>query len=244
MSEHSSTWTQLLAAPRDFLHGFLGGLFGPLLALAGAVGLVYLLTGQLPALKQVTRSDGSRHKAIAPAAMAADTRRSPSLLRWKRGPRGRGTAASYGARCLTSKRARNLDKTRKTHVFPFGRFLHGTKCLLFALFAACALVACTARTEALPPPQNALPAADAVAGWTRTKDSATYDQETLYDFMNGAADLYFTYGFERLAVGNYAHAGGDVLQVEVYRVATDADAYGLFTYNSYGDPLLCTDRRP
>jgi hypothetical protein len=68
MSEHSSTWAQLRAAPRDFLHGFLGGLFGPLLALAGAVGLVYLLTGQLPALKQVTRSDGSRHKAIALAS--------------------------------------------------------------------------------------------------------------------------------------------------------------------------------
>ena len=67
--------------------------------------------------------------------------------------------------------------------------------------------------------------------------TTTYDSETLFDFMNGAADLYFTYGFERLAVGKYQNADGVELQVEVYGVATDADAYGLFTYNSYGEPI-------
>jgi hypothetical protein len=57
-------WADLLAAPRDFVHGLLGGLLGPLLALAGAVGLIYVLTGQLPALKEVIKKDGTQHKAI------------------------------------------------------------------------------------------------------------------------------------------------------------------------------------
>jgi hypothetical protein len=65
MAKREGTGAQLLAAPHDFLHGLLGGLFGPLLALVGAVGLVYLLTRQLPALKEVTRNDGTRHKTIA-----------------------------------------------------------------------------------------------------------------------------------------------------------------------------------
>jgi len=64
MARHKGIGTQLLAVPRDFLHGLLGGLFGPLLALAGAVGLIYLLTRQLPAVKEVTRNDGTRRKAI------------------------------------------------------------------------------------------------------------------------------------------------------------------------------------
>jgi hypothetical protein len=73
-------------------------------------------------------------------------------------------------------------------------------------------------------------------------DPRRYDPETLFDFMNGAADLYFTYGFQALTVGQYTTDGpvggeGRALQVEVYETASDADAYGLFTYNSYGEPL-------
>ena len=64
MRDHEGVWTQLLAVPRDFLLGLLGGLFGPLLALGGMVGLVYLLTKQLPALKEVTKSDDVMQKAI------------------------------------------------------------------------------------------------------------------------------------------------------------------------------------
>ena len=109
--------------------------------------------------------------------------------------------------------------------------------LQMALFGVCLLVACTARPETIPSPQDALPAGDAVAGWHRSEDAKIYDRETLYDHMNGAADLYFTYGFEALAVGRYENGAGAALQVEVYRVATDADAYGLFTYNSFGEPV-------
>lgn len=55
---------QWLAAPRDFLYGFLGGLCGPLLALAGAIGLLYWVTRRLPAFREVTRSDGTQRRAI------------------------------------------------------------------------------------------------------------------------------------------------------------------------------------
>ena len=70
MSKRERTWADLLAVPGDFFHGLLGGLLGPVLALAGAVGLIYLLTGQLPAIKEVTRHDGSRGKAILLAPQA------------------------------------------------------------------------------------------------------------------------------------------------------------------------------
>ena len=59
------TWSVLLAAPRDFAHGFLGGLLGPILALAAAIGLIYIATAKLPAFKQVTKSDGNQYRAIA-----------------------------------------------------------------------------------------------------------------------------------------------------------------------------------
>ena len=62
--QNKETLDQLLSAPLDFLHGLIGGLFGPLLALAGTVGLIYALTQKLPALKKVAKSNGDQHTAI------------------------------------------------------------------------------------------------------------------------------------------------------------------------------------
>jgi len=63
-----NTWQTLLAIPRTFLHGLLGGFFGPLLALGLAVGVVYLSTGQLPAFKDVRSPEGVRRGAITLAS--------------------------------------------------------------------------------------------------------------------------------------------------------------------------------
>ena len=70
MSAKEEFWAQALAAPRAFLYGLLGGLLGPIVALAGAVGLIYALTRQLPAIKDVQRSDGERGKAVVLAPQA------------------------------------------------------------------------------------------------------------------------------------------------------------------------------
>ena len=70
MTTKEQFWAEALAAPRAFLYGLLGGLFGPVVALAGAVGLIYALTQQLPAIKDVQRSDGERGKAVVLAPQA------------------------------------------------------------------------------------------------------------------------------------------------------------------------------
>jgi len=101
----------------------------------------------------------------------------------------------------------------------------------------CFLVACTARPALLPAPKDVLPTNDAVSGWQEQGHSATYDRGTLHGLMEDEADLCFAYGFEELAVGQYANADGDVVQVDVYRLATDADAYGLFAYSVHGESI-------
>ena len=118
----------------------------------------------------------------------------------------------------------------------------GAAAAIYVLCCALLLGACAAPAlsptpaSAAPAVTSVLPAADVVPGWQR-REPRTYDPDTLYDFVNGAADLYFTYGFRELAVAEWANSAGDGVQVEVYRVASDADAYGLYTYNSYGEPV-------
>jgi hypothetical protein len=68
MSEKQATWARVLAVPRAFLYGLLGGAFGPLLALGFAAGVIYLATGQLPAFREVQQTDGTRQGAIALAS--------------------------------------------------------------------------------------------------------------------------------------------------------------------------------
>lgn len=68
ISDYRQTLAALLAAPRDFLLGLIGGLVAPVLALAGAVGLLYLLTRKLPAIAEVTRASGEREKTIVLAS--------------------------------------------------------------------------------------------------------------------------------------------------------------------------------
>jgi len=110
------------------------------------------------------------------------------------------------------------------------------------LLTILSLGACSAPAAAptngpdLPPAVSVLPGPDVLPDWER-QDPRTYDAGTLYAFMNGAADLYFTYGFRELATAEWVSPAGDSVQVEVYRTASDADAYGLFTYTSFGDPL-------
>jgi hypothetical protein len=124
-----------------------------------------------------------------------------------------------------------MDSAIKLHIHPLRRALPAATLIVLLL------TACAARPPALRPAEDLLPAADAVLGWRPAEKSTTYDRETLYAFMDGAADLFFTYGFQELAVGRYAQSGGDVIQIEVYRVDTDADAYGLYTYYAYGTPV-------
>jgi hypothetical protein len=105
------------------------------------------------------------------------------------------------------------------------------------IFYVSFLVACRARPAALPEPRDVLPAPDAISGWHRRDESTTYDRESLSNFAGDAVAPYLSYGFKELAVGHYTNTNGDIVQVEVYRLATDADAYGLLARNSRGESI-------
>jgi hypothetical protein len=74
-------------------------------------------------------------------------------------------------------------------------------------------------------------------GWDLSVDEHTYDSETIYELVNGQADAYFAYNFERVTVRTYQNQVGDTVDAEVWRVASSGDAYGLFTSNRAGDPV-------
>jgi hypothetical protein len=74
-----------------------------------------------------------------------------------------------------------------------------------------------------------LPAANAVGAIARSQTSS-YDRETLYEYIDGAADGYLGRGFERCLVATYTFetAPGATLDIsaEVYRFAAADGAHG------------------
>ena len=73
-----------------------------------------------------------------------------------------------------------------------------------------------------------LPKSGAVVGWKMAGKPASYTRANLYDYINGGADLYLSYGFQRAEVAEYSGPGGAKLTVELYDMGSAYDAFGVF----------------
>ena len=63
--------------------------------------------------------------------------------------------------------------------------------------------------------------------WKPEGKEHEYDVDNLWDAINGAADLYIAYGFERLAIRNFEQKGVGVT-LEIYDQGTPINAFGMF----------------
>ena len=75
-----------------------------------------------------------------------------------------------------------------------------------------------------------------IAGWRWDNKVEQHDSRTLYGYMDGAAELYLSYGFRDLTVRRFVKQGLPSITVELYRMASSADAYGVFTFERQDEP--------
>jgi len=75
-----------------------------------------------------------------------------------------------------------------------------------------------------------------ISGWKWDGKEKTYDSRTVFEYIDGAAELYLAYGFQGLRVGRYEKAGGAPILVERYELASPEDAYGVFSYEHQDEP--------
>ena len=59
---------------------------------------------------------------------------------------------------------------------------------------------------------------------------ALFDQDTLFDRINGESELFFPYGFQKLAYARYENKQNPkvALDIDVYRMGSLIDAFGIF----------------
>ena len=119
----------------------------------------------------------------------------------------------------------------------------GTRRLLWGLALVLSLLAsgCVASNPAPASPAldpiKLFPASSIVPGWQVSQKLTTYNRDNLFNLVDGQAELFFAYGFEQVAVQRYQDSAGILMNVEIWQLATPADAYGLFSAGRTGGPV-------
>ena len=72
-----------------------------------------------------------------------------------------------------------------------------------------------------------------ITGWKQVGDIQTFDPKTLYEYINGGADLYLAYDFEELKVAEYQNDKKAAVTVEVYRHRTPTQAFGIYSQERF-----------
>ena len=64
------------------------------------------------------------------------------------------------------------------------------------------------------------------------KTERTFSSESLYGYMNGGAELYLEYGFDRLAVIELKYRDSD-FKLEIFRMVNNESAFGIFSVSVF-----------
>jgi hypothetical protein len=100
--------------------------------------------------------------------------------------------------------------------------------LSIALFTLSAAPGCGADNDSM---LSILPAGGCAEGWVMDEKPALYTADTLFDHINGEAELYFPYGFDSLVTARYVKktTSGSPLVADVYRMGSLLDAFGIYS---------------
>jgi hypothetical protein len=97
---------------------------------------------------------------------------------------------------------------------------------------------------ALPPAGQEMPILS-IEGWRRSGEPEIYKRDGLYGYIDGGAEIFFQYGFRELSVTRYAathpaaaypgKAAPKTVTLEIYRMDSPADAFGIFSVRRAGN---------
>ncbi len=65
----------------------------------------------------------------------------------------------------------------------------------------------------------------------RAGEAETYAGRAIYDYMDGAGEVFLAYNFKRLAVLRYERQGHPGITAELYEMGTPEDAFGVFSWD-------------
>jgi hypothetical protein len=68
-----------------------------------------------------------------------------------------------------------------------------------------------------------------VDGWKKAGPPEIYDRKTLFKYIDGGAELYISYSFEKLTAFRYVRGKDEEIKVDVFDMGNSYNAYGVFS---------------
>lgn len=78
---------------------------------------------------------------------------------------------------------------------------------------------------------------DEINGWRVEDDDRTYNPETIFDYIDGAGEVYRSYNFRTLYVRRYVKEGEPDIVADCFDMGTSEDAFGVFTHDLEGEEV-------
>jgi hypothetical protein len=107
-------------------------------------------------------------------------------------------------------------------------------CLLLTIWTFTGAIVAAEEVNGKKNPEIFLPSE--AAGWKWDGKEDRHNSKTLFAYMDGAAELYLAYGFHDLTVRRFEKPGRPTVTVELYKMASSEDAYGVFTFERQDEP--------
>jgi hypothetical protein len=74
-----------------------------------------------------------------------------------------------------------------------------------------------------------------IGEWKAAEEETSYDRGTLYDYMNGGAEVYLSFDYKRVCVRKFLGPDDNEIALDVYDMGSSAEAFGVFSV-SIEDP--------
>jgi len=74
-----------------------------------------------------------------------------------------------------------------------------------------------------------------VNGWEAKEKDKLYDPQTIFDYINGAGEVYRSYNFKLLLARRFSKEGQPDIVADLFEMASSKDAFGVFTHGLEGE---------
>lgn len=75
-----------------------------------------------------------------------------------------------------------------------------------------------------------------IAEWSQTEEAQNYYPENLFEYIDGAAEIYLAYDFQELIVSQHKKAQSEMnVAVEIYNMGSEKNAFGIYSAERFSD---------
>ena len=68
-----------------------------------------------------------------------------------------------------------------------------------------------------------------IGPWQASGEDHVYNRESLYDYMDGGAEVYLAFDFRRVWTRKYSAPGGKEMTLDIFDMGSSEEAYGIFS---------------